>query len=232
MITARPLSWSAEATISAAEAESPLISTAMGWPSVMSLSEASKCWLLSGSRPRVETMSPLAYEQVGHGDPLVQQPSGIVPEVEHDALHPAADVAAGFLELAANAVGGRFVELGNLDIGDVAFALVGHGLRHDMGAPDGYLERLGGSRPLDGQRHLAADGAAQPVDDRLLVQALGRHAVDRRDDVVGAQAGALGRRDALDRDDAHGAGSIVISMPRPPKPSSIACSSAASSRPS
>jgi hypothetical protein len=55
---ARRLSCKAPATISEAEAEPPLMSTMTGLPLVRSPGRALKRWVSSGSRPRVETISP------------------------------------------------------------------------------------------------------------------------------------------------------------------------------
>ena len=56
--TALPQSWSDAATISAAEADLPLIRIAIGMPRAMSSRLAVKALLLAGWRPRVETMTP------------------------------------------------------------------------------------------------------------------------------------------------------------------------------
>ena len=55
---ARRWSCNAPATISDAEAEPPLMSTITGLPLVRSPGRALKRWVSSGSRPRVDTISP------------------------------------------------------------------------------------------------------------------------------------------------------------------------------
>ena len=72
-------------------------------------------------RPRVETISPLIEEIVGHRDRLVEQAAGIVAQVEDIALEfVGRDVGLEFLDRLLQAVGGLLVELSDADIADVA----------------------------------------------------------------------------------------------------------------
>ena len=118
-MVARLWSCSAPATISEAEAEPPLISTISGLPLVRSPGRALKRCVSSGLRPRVETISPLVEEGVGHRDRLIEQAARIVAQVEDIALELVAHLARQFVDRLVQAVGRLFIELRQSDIADV-----------------------------------------------------------------------------------------------------------------
>src|ERR1700749_186848 len=154
-MVARLWSCSAPDTISDADAVPPLTSTTTGLPSAMSPGLASKRWVSSEWRPRVETISPAIEKIVGHLHRLVQQPARIVAQVDDIAADIGPDL---FLEVAHRpfqARRGLFIEAGQ-----------------------GPLERLLLAGALDGQDHLGADRPAHLVDGFIKVMVGDLGAVD------------------------------------------------------
>ena len=112
--TARPLSCRAAATISEAEADTPLTSTTSGMRSPMSPRLASLTWPLLRWRPRVETIG-LGEEQVGDRNRLVEQAAEIAAQIEDDALHVRADVAQRRPERVVRIVRRAVIEAGHAE---------------------------------------------------------------------------------------------------------------------
>ena len=87
MMVARLWSCSAPATISDAEAEPPLISTTIGLPLVRSPGRAAHCSAgFFGIAAAGGNDLALVEESVRHRDRLVEQPAGIVAQIENVAL--------------------------------------------------------------------------------------------------------------------------------------------------
>ncbi len=143
---ARPLSWSAPATISLALAEPRSTSTTTAMCGIGGHPAGDG---LVGDLRAIGERLPEdgARRDELAGDPLgrIDEAAGIAPKVEDDALHAGVDER---LELAVEVVGGRGRETVEPDIADgpVGEALAGHDLRLDGVADDGQLEGRGRHR--------------------------------------------------------------------------------------
>ena len=148
---------------------------------------------LRDAAARVDDHVAARKEPIGDLDSLVQRSTGIVAQVEHQALHPA---VGQLLERGADFVVRRLGKISELD---VARVLVDHehaADRHDIDfvAFDIEIDQAVVAAPAEGD----VDGRALrtfQLGDRLLARpALGVGAGDPRDDVAAAEALLVGGR--------------------------------------
>jgi len=145
------------------------------------------------------------YEQGCDVDRLLQESTGIVSNIENERLCALLlQVFDRLLELFLT----LRVEAAQGDVADIL--VVAHEFRHHVGDVDlGALDRegvllvvLGGARNCE--LDLGALGSAHGLDDRLARPRIHAIAVDLHDDVVGFEAGLLGRCALDDRDEKDG----------------------------
>ena len=141
---------------------------------------------------------------VRNGDTGLEHSSGVVAQIEHQALQALRTIALesrdGMLEI----LGRRFAEAGDANV-PVARAECGlrDAVHLDVRALQGEVEHLTGARAAHGQPHGGSRLAAHAGDRRGNIRP---HvaAIDLRDEIAGTQSGTRGRR-ALDRvQDLHG----------------------------
>ena len=115
----------------------------------------------------VDNQLPLVEKFVGHGNRLVEEPSGIAAQVENQPVDP---LGAQKGERPAHLHRGGPGELAQLDITDAALdaerrfdALDGDGAAHDL-----HLHQLGNPLPLQPETHGRAARPAQAPDDVVL----------------------------------------------------------------
>ncbi len=135
-------------------------------------------------------------------DGRVHDPARVIPEVEEEAVAPS------FCESLDGALHLRTCVAGEVRDADVRGLAAEHERVPDrvggnLGTLDRQVERLGETRAVDRNGHLAAFGAAQPLGHVVEVEVLGRLPVHGLDDVAGAQPeprrrGALDGRDHRD----------------------------------
>ena len=199
---ARLWSCRAPATISEAEAEPPLTRTTSGLPLVRSPALALKRCVSSALRLAGGDDLAAIEERVRHHDGLVEQPAGVVAQVDDEARElVGADIRGQLVDAAAQALVGLLVELRDAQNADVAFDPGAHRTDLDHLAGELDLERLLGLLALDLERHRRIDRAAHLVDGLVEVEPLNLLAVDLGDDVVGEDARPRGRRIVDRRDD-------------------------------
>jgi hypothetical protein len=177
---ARPRSCRAAATISAADAEPPFISTTICTSAALGRKDGA-----------------IADEQLRDRLRLVEQAAAVGAHVDDDAGHVAADLAARLVDGRPQIVGGGAVEAGQVDQGDVAAPLVGDRGRDDAAALDAERQ-LGALRGAQHAEHdRCTDRAAQGADDVVQRALDHRHAVDRQDLVADLDAALRGGRPRL-----------------------------------
>lgn len=137
-------------------------------------------------------MTPLVQERVGDADGLIQQPAGVVAQVEDDALDGA--LALGVGQGVEQLLRGAFAEAGEADpvVAGLEFAGL-HADERDGVALDAQVHGLLGVAVQDGQHHFGAFGAADMRDGFLKRHFQRGLAAHGEDDVAGLHA-ALGRR--------------------------------------
>ena len=129
---------------------------------------------------------------------LIQKPARIVAQIEHIALERRPDLLLQVAHRLLQARIGLFVEAGQADIGDIAFAPPFHAVDLHDGAGQGEVERFLGAVAQNGQRDLRACGPAHLGDGIVQRHALHRHIVDGRDEIARLDA-SLGGRCIVDR---------------------------------
>src|SRR5216117_2763742 len=132
--------------------------------------------------PRLHDLLSRVEEQLAHGDALVEQASGVAPQIEHQRLHPLLDQAAhGVREL----LGGRLAHRREQDVTD---PVVEHHRDLDRADVDRGAGELEGEQPLDPdpahlELHRAAGLAAQLLHGLIVLPAFGRATV-QGDDLI------------------------------------------------
>ena len=139
-------------------------------------------------------------ERIGDRDRLVEQPAGVVAQVDHEALELLRrDLRGEIGQRLLQAVGGLLVELRDADVADLAaFDAGAHRAHADDVAHDRNIDRLVLALAHDLQPDLGVDRPAHLVDRLVEGEALDRLVVEMGDDVAGHDAG-LGGRGVVDR---------------------------------
>ena len=135
----------------------------------------------------------LVQERVGDADGLIQQPAGVVAQVEDDALDGA--LALGVGQGVEQLLRGAFAEAGEADpvVAGLEFAGL-HADERDGVALDAQVHGLLGVAVQDGQHHFGALGAADMRDGFLKRHFQRGLAAHGEDDVAGLHAALVGGR--------------------------------------
>src|SRR5262245_8176664 len=141
----------------------------------------------------------LLQEGIGDRDRLVEQPAGIIAQVDDEALELVAGLGGEVGDRLLDALGGLLVELGDADKADVvAFKARAHGAHLDARAGNGHLDRVVRTLAHDLELDLGIHRPAHLLDRLVEGEPVHRLVVEMRDDIVGQDAG-LGRRGFVDR---------------------------------
>ncbi len=153
-----------------------------------------------GAAAGVDDERALLQELVGDGDRLVQEPAGVVPEVQHELLRA---LHLEFHEVLVQLVLGGFREIGDAQIADVVLQeeRVEDASEVDLVANDGEIERLVVARPRDGDGDFASFRTAKALHRVVELHTAGLFAFDLRDHVARADAEAIGGRSLEGGDD-------------------------------
>ena len=140
----------------------------------------------------------LFQERIGHRDGLIEQPAGIVAQVDDEALELVAGLGGEIGDRLLQALGGLLVELGDADEADIVLETRAHRAHADDVARDRHLDRLVLALAHDLELDLGVHRAAHLLDRLVEGQPLHRLVVEMGDDVVGHDPG-LRRRGFVDR---------------------------------
>ena len=143
---------------------------------------------------------PGIEKEIGHLDPLLEQPARIRPQIEHERLH---SLRTELRHRLAHLVRARVAEDREVEVADAGgdHRDVTHRVHSDLAARERERDARGHAGPLDQKLHVGARLSTDRAARVVLRPALGALAVDRHDAVAGLHSRALRRRARKRSDD-------------------------------